>query len=146
MDLAKLTQDLVQSEGRRNKAYDDKTGNTIAPSTLVKGNVTIGIGRNLYGKGLTDAEIEYLLKNDIEECVTQARTLSYFNNLSDARQRAVVEMIFNLGFARFKTFHDTNRYLEQGRFEDAANTLSRSLWASQVKRRAVRIISQIREG
>ena len=59
-------QRLIQDEGSRPQPYDDKTGLTIHLGPA-GGNVTIGVGRNLTARPLTQAEIEYLLQNDLAE-------------------------------------------------------------------------------
>lgn len=55
---------LVLDEGTQLKVYDDETGFPVVklPSG---GNPTIGIGRNLSGRGITYTEALYLFSNDI---------------------------------------------------------------------------------
>ena len=60
-----LTRDLLGHEGEVLRAYDDATGRVVNPGDTVKGWLTIGVGRNLVGRGITQAESRYLLANDI---------------------------------------------------------------------------------
>lgn len=56
---------LIEDEGKRYVVYDDATGQAV--KTLPSGGIpTIGIGRNLASRGLSDGEIEYLFNNDVE--------------------------------------------------------------------------------
>ena len=92
-------QRLIQDEGSRAQPYDDKTGLTIHLGPA-GGNVTIGVGRNLTARPLTQAEIEYLLQNDLAE--DWAYLLKYEPELVNLPPvwQDVVEMVdFNTGNA-----------------------------------------------
>ena len=56
MDIDRLIAQLKVHEGVRDKVYLD-----------TEGIETIGVGRNLKDKGLSEDEIDYLLQNDISE-------------------------------------------------------------------------------
>lgn len=130
-----LVQQLVLHEGKRARAYMDHLG-----------NVTVGVGRNLTGKGLSGDEQLYLLANDIDECVADLATFPWFTRLDPVRQRVVLDMRFNLGPARFRTFKRMRRALEAGEYRLAANAMRNSWWARQVKTRADRLIEMMRSG
>lgn len=94
MDHHKVAQDLVRDEGMRCKPYEDAVG-----------KVTIGVGRNLDDKGITHAEAAMLLHNDIEECVEHAlEVFPAWDTMPEAAQHVVINMIFQLGAAGFRTF------------------------------------------
>ena len=146
IDRERLRTQLAKHEGNRNFVYDDCTGKPIGEATFVRGLPTIGVGRNLAGKGLSEDEIRYLLDNDINDCAVVAHGYSWFGPLDAVRQNAVVELIFNLGpkkFAGFKKFID---FMNQSRWAQAGEELKRSLWYGQVKGRADTIISMIVTG
>ena len=44
---------LVIDEGDRNFPYDDATGRTLIRGDTLKGNITVGIGRNISGIGIS---------------------------------------------------------------------------------------------
>ena len=58
-----------QHEGVRYEPYDDATGKR----PIALGHITIGVGRNLEARPLTDDEVDYLLANDLAENEKQVR-------------------------------------------------------------------------
>lgn len=110
------------------------------------GKVTIGCGRNLTDKGLSDDEIEYLLANDLRECRADLETFPWFHDLDEPRKDVLMNMRFNLGAAGLRKFRNTLRMVESGDYEGAALGMLHSKWASQVKGRAVELAAQMRTG
>lgn len=139
-----LTEELKRDEGLRLTVYDDATGKPIVKGSMVVGHPTIGIGRNLAGKGLTPSEVFYLLETDIEELLKQARTLEYWRGLTKVRQRVVLNMMFNLGFAGFQKFVRLDACLRTGDYEAAARCMEESVWYKQVGQRARRLVFMMR--
>jgi lysozyme len=142
--LAKLRADLNRDEGLRLHPYRDSVG-----------NLTIGVGRNLDDKGISEAEAEYLLTNDITEHLALLdKYLPWWSTLDEARQLALANLAFNLGvgpsaeqpLGKLLTFHDTLRALQNKEYDVVANHLSVTLWAQQVGIRATRIIAAMRNG
>jgi lysozyme len=146
IDRAKLRVQLAKHEANRPFVYDDATGKAIGPGTHVKGYPTIGIGRNLYSRGLSESERQFLLDNDIEDCLQAASQFLWFSGLDGVRQAAVVELIFNMGLARFKGFKKFIGFMSEHRWVHAAGELKNSLWYTQVGNRAPTIINQILTG
>ena len=69
------------------------------------GKNTIGVGRNIDDRGITEDESDYLLSNDIDLCIEELKgVFPWFDSLSDARQRVLVNMCFNLGLSRLMGF------------------------------------------
>lgn len=130
-----LRQQLIDHEGLRLKIYVDTVGKR-----------TIGVGRNLDDKGITQAEALHLLDNDLWECITDLVGFEWFERLDPVRQRALVDMRFNLGPTRFRTFHRTLLALANGQYGVAADGMLASKWASQVGRRATRLAGMVRSG
>lgn len=130
-----LAAQLRVDEGVRAKPYVDTVG-----------KISIGVGRNLTDVGLGPDEIEVLLWNDIKGAETLARTLLHnFDELTDARKAAVVNMAFNLG-RRLMGFAQTLAAIRDGRWDDAAQAMLESKWATQVGERAQRLAKAMREG
>ena len=88
---------LIADEGLRLKVYDDKTGEPI--DGLPSGGVpTIGIGRNLAGRGLTEAEAYQLFDNDLASMNADIlRMMPWVRTLADARSDVVEMVEFNTG-------------------------------------------------
>ena len=132
----KLKKLLIKHEGYKHKPYVDTVG-----------KITIGVGRNLTDNGLSDDEILYLLQNDVDRTIEElSRTLSNWDQLDDCRQIALIDMVFNLGLPRFKTFKKTIKYLEEFDFENASKEMLDSKWASDVGNRAIELSEIIRTG
>lgn len=127
---------LRVDEGVRAKAYRDSVG-----------KLSIGCGRNLDDVGLRADEIDYLLANDIAAAEQDARALfPTFDDLTDARKAALVNMAFNLGRVRLAGFHNLRAAVARGQWAAAAIAALDSKWARQVGQRAERIARAIREG
>lgn len=146
-DISPLVDVLKQEEGLRLCAYDDATGATILPGTRVAGNPTIGIGTNLApGAGITEVEADYLLINRLRSAAGDAATLACFNRLDDVRRLALIDMVFNMGLGKVKTFTTFLGLLAAGNYAAAGQDLLGTLWARQVGQRAQRIATIIQNG
>lgn len=147
-----LRAELRGDEGEKLKVYDDATGLPIGPGTLVKGNPTIAVGRNLTGRGLSLAESEMLLTNDVVACEAELLpTLPWITNLSPGRQTVIYSLYFNVGLgnpARFQArWPHLLEQLKAGQYGAAADNLeSTQPWASQVGPRARRLGELLRYG
>ena len=133
--MTALQQMLLHHEGKRNKPYTDTVG-----------KLTIGIGRNLDDKGLSDDEIFHLLNNDIADAIEDVRhCFSCYDQLSDARRMVLVSMAFNLGRARLAKFVRFIGAVHLGRYDEAAEEMLDSTWAKQVGDRAVTLATMMRD-
>jgi len=93
MMLDYLEKQLIRHEGMRTKPYTDTVG-----------KLTIGCGRNLTDRGLSDEEIAYLLNNDINECFRQLdASFPWFFGLDVVRQRVFVDLCF-MGIGKLRGF------------------------------------------
>jgi lysozyme len=135
LDRQKLKAQLELHEGKKPKVYLDS-----------QGIPTIGIGRNLRDKGLTEVEIEFLLDNDIDECESDLKTFDWWDDLDDVRQRVLLDMRFNLGPSKFRGFKRTLKAVQDGKYTDAAKFMLDSKWAKQVKGRARRLALMMEHG
>ena len=134
--LAKLQAEMVNDEGLKTKPYRDTVG-----------KLTIGIGRNLDDRGITKEEAYFLLSTDIEIAESDLdKNTPWWRDLSDARQRAILNMCMNLGWPRLSGFAGMRSALKTGDYERAATESEHSLWASQVGSRAQRIGKLLKDG
>lgn len=132
---ASCIEQIKLDEGFRGKPYLDTVGKT-----------TIGYGRNLDDNPLIESEAGILLLNDLWKCEIEAKTLSYYQDLSQYKKNIIINMIFNLGFTRFKGFKKMNKALECFDYATAAIEMLDSKWARQVGKRAQRLAMQMRIG
>lgn len=136
MNIDMLISELIVDEGLRLQPYTDTMG-----------KLTIGVGRNLTDIGVSEDEARYLLKSDLARV---ARGLDvacpWWRALSEARQRVVANMAFNLGLSGLLQFKNMMGALHNGDFADAADEMKRSSWARQVGKRAERLETMMRSG
>ena len=139
--IEQLTAQLRRDEGTKATAYQDHLGYW-----------TIGVGRLIdsrkLGAGLRPDEIDYLLRNDIEDRV-QALTKALpmlFPKLDEARQGVLVNMAFQLGTAGLLGFKSTLALIAAGKYVEAAEQMLKSKWATQTPARAERLAEQMKTG
>ena len=121
-------------------------GLRLKPYRCTAGKLTVGYGRNLEDNGISKAEAELLLKNDIQNCYRQCIGLSCWEKLNEPRRAALLDMCFNLGFTRLKTFKKMLAALAQGYYERAAYEMLNSKWATQVGARAAELAEIMKSG
>lgn len=126
---------LRRHEGVRLKPYLDTVGKT-----------TIGIGRNLDDVGISDAEADFLLSNDIVRIQAEAERFPWFAGLNDARKVVILDMVFNLGLTRFRDFQKLQGALSRGDYAEAAWEMEDSAWARQTGGRAYELAQIMKTG
>ena len=123
-------------EGVKNQVYKDHLGIE-----------TIGVGRNLKDRGLSDEEVDMLLADDIAIVEEELdKQLPWWRDLSEVRQRAIADLVFNMGMPRLHGFVKTLDALQRRDYQTAADELLNSKYANQVGARAIRIAEMIRSG
>ncbi len=155
-NMTELLDQLVEHEGLELIPYEDSLGID-----------TIGIGRNLEHRGLTEAELGYigkdisdifewgiskeqayyLAQNDIkivEEEICKAHPCVI--ELDEVRQRVLIDMAFNIGVPRLKKFVKMWQAIYDKNFEEAKAQMLDSRWANQVGNRAVRLSNAMKSG
>jgi lysozyme len=142
-----LSSMLTRHEAKRSDAYDDKTGLAVVRGSSLRGNLSIGVGRNLSAVGLYDDEIALLLANDIATATRALGGYAFFGGLNAARQGAVIDMMFNMGAGTFSEFTGFITLMNEGNFAAAANDLlTQTAWAKEVPSRARDVATMIETG
>lgn len=127
---------LIRHEGMRLRAYQ-----------CTAGKITVGVGRNLEDVGLTEEEALILLRNDIHRARREvSQAFDWFYRLNDVRQEVILSMVINLGITKFRGFTKLHGALSARNWEKAACEMQSSLWAAQVKGRAVELAQMMRSG
>ena len=136
--LEALTDDLKRDEGFCRSAYQDS-----------EGIWTIGYGRMIDASlngGINQDEAIWLLHNDIRRIFFGMETqVPWVIDLPEPAKRALVNMLFNLGWPRLSGFKKMLAALEADDFELAADEALDSKWARQVGDRAERIADLFRQ-
>lgn len=125
---------LKQREGKKKSAYKDSLGYW-----------TIGYGRLIDARknaGLSDEEMLYLLKNDIESAKNDLSQYDWYLSLDSVRQEVFIELVFNMGLPNLLEFVQTLKYVKAKDYNNAAIQLGKSLWAKQVKETRVKSVQQ----
>lgn len=140
MDLETLYNEIQSDEGCVLHAYKDHLG-----------YLTLGVGRLVderRGGGITEEEAVYLLKNDVKKITKQLdKYLPWWVDLSSARQRALVNMAFQLGINGLRGFRKMLIALEAGDYPEAVKEALDSKWAnSDTPNRARRVTKMLLEG
>lgn len=131
-----LRQDLIRDEGLRLTVYQCPAGYS-----------TIGVGRNLEGRGISRAEAMLLLDNDINACFDDLASFAWWGALSAVRQRALLNLRFQVGSGGFRAFKQMLAALDRRDFAAAAAAARDSKWArTDSPERAARVTKQIDTG
>lgn len=123
-------------------------GLRLKPYRCSAGKLTIAYGRNLDDVGITEHEAEIMLDRDIAQAKQDLFTVlgGLVNDLSPKRYNALVDMMFNLGQARFRGFIKMIAAIRQGDWQEAAKQALDSKWADQVGNRAMTDALMIKNG
>lgn len=149
-DDREIAADLERDEARRQFPYMDCCGKSFRACACVprwRGRLTVGVGRNLEDRGLSDAEIDTLLSSDIavaKEDVT--RGIPWALALSPVRLSVLHQMCFNLGWPKLRGFTRTLAAMRRGDYAAAAEGMRHSIWYRQVGARAERLAQLMERG
>lgn len=133
-----------------------KRGRHLPYSDTVN-KITIGYGRNLTDRGVSQLEADLLFDNDYRDTLDELVTrLPWVRDLDPVRRAVVVDLAFNMGVPTLLTFRRTLGALEAGDVDRAADELLyrdprvtprvASKYATQTKTRAKRNARMLRTG
>ena len=155
-DRETMVERIAEHEGLVLEPYKDSLGIS-----------TIGIGRNLEGRGIDDYELMHMnktLDEIISDGLTKEEAYYLCNNdldiveqelvkqkplvmdLNEARQMCLVDMGFTLGIPRLMEFKRMWEAIEREDLEWAASEMLNSRWANQVGGRADRLAKVMEDG
>ena len=137
MDLYdEIKAQLMKHEGLRLKPYQ-----------CTAGKWTIGVGRNIEDRGITEAEAMHLLDNDIDECQEELdRIIPWWIEKPAYVQLVLINMIFNLGATRLLGFKKFLKAVEENNFDLASAEMLDSRWAEQVGQRSIELSEFMKNG
>lgn len=121
-------------------------GLKFKPYRCPAGKLTIGYGRNLEAKGVSQKVSLLMMQEDIAESIQELTSFPWFVGLSEARRAALIDMNFNLGFPRFRQFRKMLAAIQRNDFDTAAAEMLNSKWARQVGTRALELATMMRTG
>ena len=148
---------LIAHEGLKLQVYQDTLGID-----------TIGIGRNLedrgitqeelddldiptidhiYEYGITEADAVYLAHNDVQIVEEElVRAHPCVDRLDSVRQLILMDMAFNMGVPRLCKFIKMWNAIHEEKFDVAAKEMLDSRWANQVKSRSTKLANAMHNG
>ena len=154
MNLALIKKWITRWESTRFAAYDDKTGNPIAPTTVLVGKAHIGVGFDLEAPGaqaiviglhldyagikagrviITADQVDELLDTTVALAVTGARNLvPTLDALPADKQLVLVDLVFNMGEHGLSKFVNTLEAVKTQHWTVAAAALQDSAWFHEV--------------
>jgi lysozyme len=140
MNLEKLKLSLIADEGKRLDVYKDHLGfNTVGV-----GHLCVGKNFRELGSRITEEECFTLLEEDIAYAIEDCEAIFATWYVLDAEAKEIcVNMAFNLGRRRLSKFKNMIAALEKGDYPTAANEMKDSLWYTQVKDRAARLVDRM---
>jgi lysozyme len=132
-----LFDQVIRHEGKKNKPYLD-----------TKGKLTIGVGRNLTDRGLSDDEIMFLLTNDLMDCAADLHmAFDWFESLDEVRTDVMLELCFNMGLTTLLEFEKMLAAMARKDYKTAAKELLDSQWRKDVgPTRSNVLANQLRTG
>lgn len=119
-----------------------------------RGHLTVGYGRCLDCEGLSEAEAELLLRNDVQHRQIELGKTTWWPKLDAVRQAAFVDMAFQMGTVGVLGFKEVIRrieaantwdYVAEALLENPDGT-SPNPWAKETPNRARRISEMVRTG
>ena len=111
-------------------------GLRLKPYLCTEGYTTIGVGRNLSTKGISNKESEYLLLNDIHEVIADLETFDFYSRLNNTQQTALIDLRFCVGHSGFRLFKKLLLALQNDDMGEAAAQVLDSKFAQQTGDRA----------
>jgi lysozyme len=117
------------------------------PYTDTTGNLTIGIGRNLDSRGISEEECYHLCNNDVNIIEKElSRAHPVVAELDEVRQMVLVDMAFNMGMPTLNGFANMWNAIYVFDYYKAAHEMLDSRWAEQVGQRAITLSDMMRDG
>ena len=134
MDIESVKKRLIQEEGLELKPY-----------TCTANKLTLGVGRNIQDRGISEATAMQMLEEDIDICIEELqRNISWWDEAPDGIQEVLIDLCFNMGIKKLMLFTKTLGYLGSGDVMKAADELLNSRYATMVPNRANRNAEIIR--
>jgi len=132
MDKRFIRQMLINEEGM-----------ILTPYRCTEDKLTIGVGRNLDDRGISEDTAYQMLNEDIDLTINELKdNIDNFDSYPVDVQYSLVDLCFNMGIRRLMSFKKMLSYLAEGletrNFTKAAVELMDSKYAKQLPLRAKR--------
>ena len=144
MNLTNLKIELTLDEGLRYTVYLDSRG---IPTTGIGHNCNASPLPAGWGPTLTDDQVNTLFQSDVMAAMNELDTNAFWwAAMDEVRQRAYLNLCFNMGWGTLATFNTFNGLMEAAHYSAAAADLATTKWYGQVGSRGPRIVQMIATG
>jgi lysozyme len=144
MNLALLEAELRRDEGVRHSIYIDPVG---VPTVGVGHNCKVSPLPSGWACPLTDGQVDQLLERDITSTLAKLdRSLPWWRQMDEVRQRVVANLAFNMGIGGLLTFKNTLGAMQRASYAIAAAGMKASKWYIQTGDRAKRLCQAMETG
>ena len=134
INMKRMREQLILHEGLK-----------LTPYRCTSDKLTIGVGRNLDDRGISEETAMQMLDEDINIVYGELlKAIPDFDNLDETIQESLVDLAFNMGTPTMLTFKDTLAALKGQQMCIASRELLNSRYARQVGKRAETIADNIR--
>ena len=121
-------------------------GLNLRPYTCPTGHLTIGYGHNLEN-GISKQTADFMLKEDLQKAQEEvSQAWPWWGSLDEVRQFVLVDMCFNMGLGKLRTFKKFLWALCRHDYTAAAKEMLDSRWAVQVGHRARELAEMMQTG
>ena len=142
-----MEDDLKLAEKEMVDRIKKHEGLRLKPYHCPAGKLTIGYGRNIEDNGISQSTADQMLAEDVAQCTKELfENYPWTKDLSPRRRCVLIEMVFNMGIARFKQFKNMLWACQTGDFEKASMEALNSNWHKQVGKRAETLAKVLMEG
>ncbi len=129
-----LLDQIKTHEGFKKKVYID-----------TEGYQTIGYGFAIKDLELDEDIAEEILSRKLTKLISRIRkTFDWYDTMPEEIQDVVVNMCYNLGISGYSKFKKHIKYLVEKNWDKSADEMLDSLWAKQVKSRAIELSEIVR--
>jgi lysozyme len=121
-------------------------GCKLMPYKCSEGKLTIGVGRNIQDRGISEKEALYLLTEDIKACHKDLSTFFFpyqFDMLPELIQDVLMSMRFQLGHTGLKGFKKMLFAFQTEDYLEAIKEMKNSRWYLQTPDRADELIGMV---
>jgi len=136
MKLTNVQEMLINHEGYRRFPYKCTAGAT-----------TVGYGRNLGSRGISEDDALYLLNNDIRDCTADLLSIfpDQFESFPENIQLVLIDMRFQMGYRGFRKFKKMIAAVKVQDWPEMILQMKDSKWHKQTPNRAEHLISMVKD-
>ena len=134
MNRERIREQLILHEGLR-----------LEPYRCTSDKLTIGVGRNLDDRGISEVTAMQMLDEDIDIVYEELqKVFEDFTDMPEIVQESLVDLAFNMGTPTLLHFKAAVRALKAQQWGTAADEILDSRYARQVGQRAQTVADNIR--